>query len=364
MNKICSQKEVKEILERERDRSDRTNKEFSIVIFEATISKNYRFFLLDLCSVLIRRIRCYDYIGWIDKKRIVVIMPDTSHRGAQKLADDFYKMAPCDRSLINSFIYTYPLNWINIEAISQTMSHKKVPALSAAQPPDSSSTYEKLLPLLPACMPLWKKTFDFLVSLFLLIFLSPVLIAIGLYIKIVSPGPVLFKQKRIGYMGNTFYCFKFRTMNLNADTNVHMNHFKNLIHSNTSMNKLDKEDMRIIPFGLFLRKSGLDELPQLINVLKGQMSLIGPRPCIPYEAREYIVWQRQRFNSMPGLTGLWQVNGKNRTTFNDMIRFDITYARKLSFLLDIKILLKTLPAIISQVIEGNKNERTKNARIA
>ena len=133
---------------------------------------------------------------------------------------------------------------------------------------------------------------------------------------------------------------------------MHKRHLALLIREgDTPMRKLDSNDSRIIPLGKFLRKTGLDELPQLVNVLRGEMSLIGPRPCLPNEACDYLVWQRRRFDVHPGLTGLWQVNGKNRTTFAQMMRLDITYAKSRSFWMDIKILLKTIPAVIEQATE-------------
>jgi lipopolysaccharide/colanic/teichoic acid biosynthesis glycosyltransferase len=116
------------------------------------------------------------------------------------------------------------------------------------------------------------------------------------------------------------------------------------------MEKLDdRNDPRVIRFGNLLRKTGLDELPQLFNVLRGEMSLVGPRPCLPYEAQNYQRWNFRRFDALPGITGLWQVNGKNRTTFKEMIRLDINYIEKASLWLDLKILFKTIPAIIDQV---------------
>ncbi len=140
-------------------------------------------------------------------------------------------------------------------------------------------------------------------------------------------------------------------MHINAATTVHNTYFKNLTGSETPMEKLDTQDPRIIPYGRLLRKSGLDELPQLLNVFLGDMSLIGPRPCIPYEAEHYQQWQLKRFEAVPGITGLWQVNGKNKTTFNAMMRFDIAYAMKKNLWLDAKILLKTGPAIFDQLLQ-------------
>jgi lipopolysaccharide/colanic/teichoic acid biosynthesis glycosyltransferase len=127
-----------------------------------------------------------------------------------------------------------------------------------------------------------------------------------------------------------------------------------------AMVKLDaKNDPRIIPLGWILRQSGLDELPQLINVLRGDMSLVGPRPCLPYEAKEYDQWHGERFDTAPGLTGLWQVSGKNRTTFKDMMRFDIRYSRRMSIWMEIRILFKTLPAIAQQIRDHRAKKRVE-----
>jgi lipopolysaccharide/colanic/teichoic acid biosynthesis glycosyltransferase len=129
--------------------------------------------------------------------------------------------------------------------------------------------------------------------------------------------------------------------------------------SDAPMVKLDaRGDSRIIPFGLLLRSSGLDELPQLINVLRGEMSMVGPRPCLPYECDEYLPWQRERFNTLPGLTGLWQVSGKNQTTFAEMMQLDISYARKKTLWMDLTIILKTIPAILGQVVNARKRKKT------
>ncbi len=154
-------------------------------------------------------------------------------------------------------------------------------------------------------------------------------------------------------------------MKLGADTKLHKDYLKQLLHSETPMTKMDiNGDPRLIPLGALLRSTGLDELPQIINVLRGDMSLVGPRPCIPYEAEDYLPWQWERFMTLPGLTGLWQVSGKNQTTFNEMIHLDIAYARNKSLWLDIKIILKTVPALISQVRETRASRRTQFANKA
>jgi lipopolysaccharide/colanic/teichoic acid biosynthesis glycosyltransferase len=142
-------------------------------------------------------------------------------------------------------------------------------------------------------------------------------------------------------------------MAVNVETRSHEVHLQQLIASNTPMTKLDASgDPRIIPGGRILRAMGLDELPQIFNVLRGEMSLVGPRPCTVSEFQCYKTWQKERLDALPGLTGYWQVNGKNKTTFSEMIEMDIYYARNLSLSLDVLILLKTVPAILRQVFES------------
>ena len=167
--------------------------------------------------------------------------------------------------------------------------------------------------------------------------------------KMVSPGPVFFRQERVGFRGEWFKILKFRTMTVGTGTAAHQDHFKQLIVTNAPMVKLDCSDARLIPGGWLLRASGLDELPQIINILRGDMSLVGPRPCIPGEFKQFLPWQRERANALPGLTGLWQVSGKNRTTFEEMIRLDIQYARNPSFWLNLKIIFLTPWAIARQI---------------
>ena len=199
-------------------------------------------------------------------------------------------------------------------------------------------------------MPAWKRALDLGLILLTLPLSLPLAASIVILIRVVSAGPVLFRQERVGHLGRRFMCLKFRTMALGAETAKHQEHLRQLIDSNAPMVKLDAHgDARIIPFGLWLRSSGLDELPQLINVLRGEMSLVGPRPCTAYEFDHFLPWQRERFNTLPGLTGLWQVSGKNRTTFAEMIAMDASYARTKTLWLDLAIMVKTPPVMVGQV---------------
>jgi lipopolysaccharide/colanic/teichoic acid biosynthesis glycosyltransferase len=176
--------------------------------------------------------------------------------------------------------------------------------------------------------------------------------------RISSSGPVFYRQKRVGLGGRHFFIWKFRTMKLGAETQTHERHFEELMRRNCPMIKLDSfGDSRLAPFGRVLRASGLDELPQIFNVLCGEMSLVGPRPCLTNEFGKYEPWQRERVNGLPGLTGLWQVSGKNKTTFNEMIRMDLYYLNNISILLDLQIMFKTGGAIARQLLESRQTAR-------
>ncbi len=208
-------------------------------------------------------------------------------------------------------------------------------------------------------IPSWKRALDIFLIVLALPLLVPLMAVISAMIWIVSPGPILFRQERVGFLGRRFLCLKFRTMFVGADTGVHQGHLKQLLTSDVPMMKMDaKGDPRVIPMGGLLRATGLDELPQLINVLLGDMSLVGPRPCLPYEYAEYLPWQKERFNAMPGLTGLWQVSGKNRTTFVEMIQLDIKYARIQNPWLDLQIIFKTIPALVTQARENRARKKS------
>jgi len=185
--------------------------------------------------------------------------------------------------------------------------------------------------------------------------LIPLAIVVSLSILASSRGPVLFVQERVGFRGKRFDCFKFRSMHVDVDSATHQGHLLTLMNSNIPMEKMDSQgDPRIIRFGRFLRASGLDELPQVINVLRGEMSLVGPRPCLPYEYEQYLPCQRERFETLPGLTGLWQVSGKNRTTFGEMIALDITYTNNKTLWWDLRIILQTVPALAMQMFEARR----------
>lgn len=207
-------------------------------------------------------------------------------------------------------------------------------------------------------LPTWKRTIDLLCCAVALPLFALVSLIMSVVIRASSPGPLLFTQERVGLNGRRFRIFKFRTMHVGADTKGHQQHFAQLMQTNAPMQKLDhRGDSRMIAGAWLLRSTGLDELPQIVNVLRGEMSIVGPRPCIPYEYEQYTSQQRERCRSVPGLTGLWQVSGKNRTTFEQMIRFDCDYGTRKSLGLDLKIIALTPVALATQVLDHLKGRR-------
>jgi exopolysaccharide biosynthesis polyprenyl glycosylphosphotransferase len=197
-----------------------------------------------------------------------------------------------------------------------------------------------------------KRGMDIAGSLFAIGLFSPVFFAIALAVKLGSKGPIFFKQQRVGEYGARFTFLKFRSMYVNNSSAMHKEYVKKLIAGQAEKKeggtfKLT-DDPRITPVGKWIRRTSLDELPQFFNVLRGDMSLVGPRPPLPYEVEAYDVWHRRRLlEAKPGITGLWQVNGRCRTKFDEMVRLDLQYARKQSLLLDLKILLRTPAAVLS-----------------
>jgi len=345
-----------------------------------------------LSRSLVRRMRTTDEIGWLDGHSVGVFLPETAADGAGRLAAD-----ACQG--FSYQIYTYP--WLSsfgddgrnsrgtrrgdnggegaqhrsyggADREEQLTLHSEDPGSESVYPATNTrGDLEELI--MPPGPPAWKRAYDIFGSTILLIALSPVFAVVALYIKIVSPGPVFFRQERVGYLGHPFILIKFRTMKTGSDNvSVHKDYLKGLIGSDDkAMTKLDTaRDDRLIPLAGLLRRTCIDELPQLINVFKGDMSLVGPRPCLDYEAEEFALWQRMRFHTVPGMTGLWQVSGKNRLTFKEMMRLDIRYASRKSAAMDLAISLKTVPAILGQVRDAVKAKRSsapvvmKNKRAA
>ncbi len=211
-------------------------------------------------------------------------------------------------------------------------------------------------------LPPWKRVLDFTCCLAALPVFALCTLGAALVLRTLSPSVLFFRQERVGHLGRRFSLYKFRTMHFGADTVSHQAHLSELIKNNAPMQKLDaRGDARLIRGAWLARATGLDELPQIINILRGEMSVVGPRPCIPYEYENYTDAQRKRTSAVPGLTGLWQVSGKNRTTFEEMVSLDVKYAQTRSLWLDLKIIVRTVPALAVQVAETRRGRRPAHA---
>lgn len=192
-----------------------------------------------------------------------------------------------------------------------------------------------------------KRVLDVSLAIFFLVLFGPLLILIALGIKLHSPGPVLYRQKRVGKNGVQYDMLKFRSMRVNNDQDIHKNHVQSLIKNNTSPKDLGSDslklaaDPRITGLGKLLRKYGLDELPQFINVLRGEMSIVGPRPPLPYEYEIYSNWHKQRLKVLPGITGLWQVSAHNTVPFDEMVKIDLSYIKNMNLWMDLRIMVYT-----------------------
>jgi lipopolysaccharide/colanic/teichoic acid biosynthesis glycosyltransferase len=330
------------LMRHERKRADRTGQVLSIVVFDYS-GKSIKE-TKEICESVKRSIRSIDEIGCMEVNKFGVLLPATDNAGARVFAER------ASGNKISYSLFTYPNQWTPEYSKARIDDKKDGGA-------DNGSTFA-------IAMPTWKRAIDIFGSLFGIVFLFPISLLIGLYIKVVSPGPVFFKQQRVGQNGKLFTFIKFRTMKFGNDQTTHQEHIVKRIRLGTSLDKMDDHDTRIIPGGRLLRRSCVDELPQLLNVLKGDMSLVGPRPCLPYEAQEFEMWHAHRFDILPGMTGLWQVSGKNKLSFAQMIRLDISYAERLSLGSDLLILARTIPAIITMLLEAVAKKLTRGGQPA
>jgi len=211
-------------------------------------------------------------------------------------------------------------------------------------------------------VPKWKRCFDLAFIMLTSPLWLPLMVISVLYVKLVSSGPVFYRQERVGLGSKPFMIWKFRSMQVNADTTTHEGYTKSLIRGNSPMKKLDERgDSRIIPGGKLFRAMALDELPQLFNVLCGEMSLVGPRPCTPAEFELYEPWHKNRVNVLPGMTGQWQVNGKNNTSFTQMIHLDLEYGRTMSIWSDASIIARTVPTLVGQIYASRRRRALEKA---
>jgi lipopolysaccharide/colanic/teichoic acid biosynthesis glycosyltransferase len=331
------------ILKQERARADRFETFFCLISLSLGSNAARIPWLQGFVKSVGQRLRTIDALGWIDRETLGVILPATDIEGARTVAKDIERIAISSGVALFYTVTRYP----------ETSS----PERAVGDRSDSTSTDRSSSLLISSLatrkLPEWKRFADIVGSFALIVAAAPLMILLSIYIKAVSRGPLLFKQQRIGRHGRPFTMLKFRTMEDGCSQEIHQQHIVARMRAGGNLEKMDSAgDARIIPGGKLLRKACIDELPQLINVLRGEMSIVGPRPCLPYEAHEYQRWHRERFDALPGLTGLWQISGKNKLTLTEMMRLDIAYSRSLTLWLDVKIALRTAPAILKYIGEA------------
>ena len=362
MTTICSQEGFRDSIEREDARARRSGGTFSVVDFYVKDAGSEGKVVTNLLDVLHRRLRSTDEVGWLTKHHVGVLLYGTAFEEARLFAQSIMQLIPVVVKPSYT-IYNYPMQHHGDTSRPAGEHTTDRAALNSEMiQKNEVKTIRELDLLYSYAMPLWKRTLDVVGSAFLLLIFSPLFLALSCYIKLVSPGPVMFRQTRLGYGGKLFTLYKFRTMAVNVSTETHRRYLSEIIHEGDDQEvsgrpMVKPDNPQVIPCGRFFRAAGIDELPQLVNVLRGEMSLVGPRPPIPYEVKEYARWHTGRFDTVPGMTGLWQVSGKNTLTFKQMVRLDIRYARQKSFWLDMKILCAT-PLVLYRQMRSSLNRKS------
>jgi len=352
---VLLEESFRSMLTLERRRAERSRKPFVLMLLDASAfieEKTSERFLGRICSVLLKSTRETDLIGWYEKGVVLgVIFTEVSCEGETPITEILHSKVvqalhgELGRKVASSLVVTTHLFPENKGDKGEKVADSRFyPDLAKSTPKKRASQ-------------VLKRAIDVLGSALLLLVLSPLLTIIAIAIKLTSKGPVVFKQERLGQFGSRFRCLKFRTMYVNNDPKIHQEYVQRFINGQADSAHKEsgkpavykiKNDSRVTTLGRLLRKTSLDELPQFWNVLLGDMSLVGPRPSLPYEFEIYDIWHRRRVLEVkPGVTGLWQVSGRSRTCFDDMVRLDLRYSQSWSIWLDVKILLQTPGAVLS-----------------
>ncbi len=332
-----------ESLRLEKRRVERSNAHLSLLLFSfQTDSTTRQEQMLEFISILQKNTRETDIKGWVNNRVIGLVLPYTDEKGLKKCVD---KIEASNSHLRYTVISgTYP-DHIFSRILAEGVDKPDLFPFDLDHPQRFKALDLAL-----------KRGIDILGSIVGLTLFSPLMAATAIAIKMTSPGPAIYKQVRLGRDGVRFSFYKFRSMHVNTDDHVHREYVSQLIKGNMeSIHQEDleepifkmKNDKRITSIGKIIRKLSIDELPQFWNVFRGEMSLVGPRPPIPYELESYAPWHLRRILEVKsGMTGLWQVEARSKTSFDDMVRLDLKYALNWSLWLDIVILLKTVRAVI------------------
>jgi len=351
---ILAQEAFHRMIALERKRTERSRKPFLLMLLDtgaSVPSPRSEKLLLDVLDAVTESTREIDLVGWYATGAVVgvmftelVVQARTSIIGTimNRMSEALRKNLSLEQfNQIKISFHLFPEDWDH-----QSPDRPSNPTLY----PDLENREKH-----SRAMRIVKRSMDVAGSLFALIVLSPLFVTIAAAIKLSSKGPVFFKQKRVGRYGKCFTFLKFRSMHVNNDASQHKEYVRQLIAGEADRKPVTgngkgiyklTQDKRITTVGRIIRRTSLDELPQFFNVLWGDMSLVGPRPPIPYEVEAYDIWHRRRvLEAKPGITGLWQVHGRSRVAFDEMVRLDLRYARNWSPWLDLKILLQTPKAV-------------------
>jgi lipopolysaccharide/colanic/teichoic acid biosynthesis glycosyltransferase len=334
--RLISQARFRRVLESERGRTDRTGIGFSLVTFSPRDPATATATVERVVTFLRGRLRLPDEIGWFTDRDIAAVLPATTASGAWVVADEVCVSFPADMLPPLCTVYGYPSDWSKEGDISYNKIHET---------PHEHKPVHAMERVFMKPLPGGKRCVDFIVSAVGLIVCSPLFVIIALAIKATSRGSVLFSQRRVGLGGQVFTMYKFRSMVMDAES--HRLYLAGLNERDGPVFKI-KDDPRLTPIGRLLRCTSIDELPQLWNVLRGDMTLVGPRPPIVNEVLEYAYWHRRRLDVTPGITCIWQVSGRSGVDFPTWVRMDLEYIRKRSFLHDLKLLVWTVPAVLSR----------------
>jgi lipopolysaccharide/colanic/teichoic acid biosynthesis glycosyltransferase len=347
-------------IQRESARADRNGGEFALVLFRVRNRDRASLSTMRLSRTVLTRIRATDDVGWYDEDHLGVLLPDTAATGAWRFADAVSGLASQRSHRPLCSVYSYPTKWFTDDQAPPSQSLRQdnnngdgryavrnlIPYFldgvknGLEQPP---SAVHRLESLLVRPLPWWKRAIDITGASFGLILASPILLTAAIAIKATSRGPIVFKQRRAGLGGRPFMIYKLRTMVVDAEAKKMQLKAKN--EQDGPAFKI-KDDPRVTRVGKILRKTSIDELPQLINVLRGDMTLVGPRPLPVNESDACEGWQRRRLDVTPGLTCIWQVKGRSQVSFAEWVRMDVTYIRRRTFFHDVSILFQTIPAVL------------------
>ncbi len=331
------------IVDRERMRCDRGNSSFALLTL--TFAKPWNASELDVLARVFReRIRATDDAGLMGPRRLGVVLPETHPEGAWKLAGDLCDLLPASTSSPGCDVYMYPTHASNgtTNAIASNGEAKAATnGKTTGRPPQRGARPMHALFVQP--LPVWKRAIDVIGAATLGLLAAPLMLLVAAAIKLTSRGPIIFAQKRDAIGGRQFTMYKFRTMVVDADAKKAA--LVPLSEQDGPAFKIAK-DPRVTRLGRFLRVTTIDELPQLFNVLWGDMSLVGPRPLPCDESSRCEPWQRRRLDVTPGLTCIWQIRGRSAVSFSKWIRMDIEYIQSRSLVNDVKLIVQTVPAVV------------------